>query len=152
VAGAFHGLEQLIERRMSSTRMGFGAALHTRNDTPVGEVLTYVHPEDLLHFGLIPELVGRLPIVATLEARTEDDLMRILTGLDHGVGHPKPLLSQVEAPPSLQTGDFGGYAHSAAWLKVADAVIEAQESFSSRRNDTMCLTLSTTALGRRCWL
>src|SRR5262244_4392829 len=53
--GAFHGLEKLIERRMSSTRMGFGAALHTRNDTPLGEVLTHVHPEDLLQFGLIPE-------------------------------------------------------------------------------------------------
>src|SRR6266853_5394459 len=77
--GAFHGLEKLIERRMSSTRMGFGAALHTRNDTPVGEVLTHVHPEDLLQFGLIPEFVGRLPIVATLEELTEDDCMRILT-------------------------------------------------------------------------
>src|SRR2546427_4331758 len=77
--GAFHGLEQLIERRMSSTRMGFGAALHTRNDTPLGEVLTHVQPEDLLHFGLIPEFVGRLPIVATLEELTEDDFMRILT-------------------------------------------------------------------------
>jgi len=77
--GAFHGLEKLIERRMSSTRMGFGAALHTRNDTPLGEVLTHVHPEDLLQFGLIPEFVGRLPIVATLEELTEDDFMRILT-------------------------------------------------------------------------
>ncbi len=77
--GAFHGLEKLIERRMSSKRMGFGAALHTRNDTPVGEVLTHVHPEDLLQFGLIPEFVGRLPIVATLEELTEDDCMRILT-------------------------------------------------------------------------
>src|SRR5207237_9278227 len=77
--GAFHGLEQLIERRMRSTRMGFGAVLHTRNDTPLGEVLTHVHPEDLLQFGLIPEFVGRLPIVATLEELTEDDCMRILT-------------------------------------------------------------------------
>ena len=77
--GAFHGLEKLIERRMSSKRMGFGAALHTRNDQPLGEVLTHVHPEDLLQFGLIPEFVGRLPIVATLEELTEDDCMRILT-------------------------------------------------------------------------
>jgi len=77
--GAFHGLEKLIERRMNSTRMGFGAALHTRNDTPLGELLTHVHPEDLLQFGLIPEFVGRLPIVATLEELTEDDFMRILT-------------------------------------------------------------------------
>jgi ATP-dependent Clp protease ATP-binding subunit ClpX len=77
--GAFHGLEKLIERRMSSKRMGFGAALHTRNDTLLGALLTHVQPEDLLQFGLIPEFVGRLPIVATLEALTEDDCMRILT-------------------------------------------------------------------------
>jgi ATP-dependent Clp protease ATP-binding subunit ClpX len=77
--GAFHGLEQLIERRMSSQRLGFGAALHTRHDQSLGELLTHVRPEDLLHFGLIPELVGRLPIVATLEELTEDDFIRILT-------------------------------------------------------------------------
>ena len=77
--GAFHGLEKLIERRMRSTRMGFGAALHTRHDQPLGELLTHVQPEDLLQFGLIPELVGRLPIVATLEELTEDDFIRILT-------------------------------------------------------------------------
>jgi ATP-dependent Clp protease ATP-binding subunit ClpX len=77
--GAFHGLEKLIERRMSSQRLGFGAALHTRHDQSLGELLTHVQPEDLLHFGLIPELVGRLPIVATLEELTEDDFIRILT-------------------------------------------------------------------------
>ena len=77
--GAFHGLEKLIERRISSKRMGFGAELNTRNDKPLGELLTQVQPEDLLKFGLIPEFVGRLPIVATLEELTEDDFMRILT-------------------------------------------------------------------------
>src|SRR5436853_1078869 len=55
--GAFHGMEKLIARRMSSTRMGFGAVLHTRHDQSLGELLTHVHPEDLLQFGLIPELV-----------------------------------------------------------------------------------------------
>ena len=77
--GAFHGLEQLIARRLSSKRMGFGAELHTRNAKPLGELLPQVQPEDLLKFGLIPEFVGRLPIVATLEELTEDDFMRILT-------------------------------------------------------------------------
>src|SRR5919108_886327 len=77
--GAFHGLEQLVARRLRSQRMGFGAALHTPHDTPLGELLTHVQPEDLLKFGLIPEFVGRLPIVATLEELTEDELMRILT-------------------------------------------------------------------------
>src|SRR3989475_5154807 len=77
--GAFHGLEKLIERRLSSTRMGCGAVLHPRHDQSLDELLTHVHPEDLLQFGLIPELVGRLPIVATLEELTEDDFIRILT-------------------------------------------------------------------------
>ncbi len=77
--GAFHGLEKIIEQRTSSKRMGFGAKLHTRDDKPLGKLLTQVLPGDLLKFGLIPEFVGRLPIVATLEELTEDDFIRILT-------------------------------------------------------------------------
>src|SRR5215467_8013820 len=77
--GAFHGLEKLIERRLRSQRVGFGAALHRRYDQSLGELLTHMQAEDLLQFGLIPELVGRLPIVATLEDLTEDDFIRILT-------------------------------------------------------------------------
>src|SRR5215510_13994133 len=76
--GAFHGLEKLIERRMNSTRMGFGATLHTRNETPLGQLLTHVHHEDLLQFGLIPEFVGRLPVIATLHDLDEPALVRIL--------------------------------------------------------------------------
>jgi len=77
--GAFHGLEKLIERRISSKHMGFEAKISSRLDNPLGELLTQVQPEDLLKFGLIPEFVGRLPIVATLEELTEDDFVRILT-------------------------------------------------------------------------
>src|SRR5438093_162797 len=77
--GAFHGLEKLIEHRIGHKQIGFGAELYARNDKPLGELLTQVQPEDLLRFGLIPEFVGRLPIVATLEELTEDDFMRILT-------------------------------------------------------------------------
>ena len=77
--GAFHGLEKIIQQRTSSKRMGFGADISTRNDKPLGELLTQVQPEDLLKFGLIPEFVGRLPIIATLEELTEDDFIRILT-------------------------------------------------------------------------
>jgi ATP-dependent Clp protease ATP-binding subunit ClpX len=77
--GAFHGLEKLIERRISSKHMGFEAKISSRNDNPLGELLTQVQPEDLLKFGLIPEFVGRLPIVATLEELTEEDFVRILT-------------------------------------------------------------------------
>jgi len=77
--GAFHGLEKLIERRISKRTMGFEAQLYTRADKPLGELLAQVQPEDLLKFGLIPEFVGRLPIVATLEELTEEDFVRILT-------------------------------------------------------------------------
>ena len=77
--GAFHGLEKLIERRISKRTMGFEAQLYSRNDKPLGELLAQVQPEDLLKFGLIPEFVGRLPIVATLEELTEEDFVRILT-------------------------------------------------------------------------
>jgi ATP-dependent Clp protease ATP-binding subunit ClpX len=59
--------------------MGFEAQLYSRNDKPLGELLSQVQPEDLLKFGLIPEFIGRLPIVATLEELTEEDFVRILT-------------------------------------------------------------------------
>jgi len=77
--GAFHGLEKIIERRISKRTMGFEAQLYTRNDKPLGELLAQVQPEDLLKFGLIPEFIGRLPIVATLDELTEEDFVRILT-------------------------------------------------------------------------
>src|SRR6266705_852081 len=77
--GAFVGLERIIERRISKRTMGFEAQLYTRNDKPIGELLAQVQPEDLLKFGLIPEFIGRLPIVATLEELPEEDFVRILT-------------------------------------------------------------------------
>ena len=77
--GAFHGLEKIIEQRMRKRTMGFEAQLYSRNDEPLGEILSRVQPEDLLKNGLIPEFVGRLPIVATLEEHTEDDFVCILT-------------------------------------------------------------------------
>ena len=77
--GAFHGLEKIIEQRMRKRTMGFEAQLYSRNDEPLGEILSHVQPEDLLKNGLIPEFVGRLPIVATLEELTEDDFVCILT-------------------------------------------------------------------------
>jgi len=59
--------------------MGFEAPIYTRSDKPLGELLIQVQPEDLLKFGLIPEFIGRLPVVATLDELTEDDFIRILT-------------------------------------------------------------------------
>jgi ATP-dependent Clp protease ATP-binding subunit ClpX len=77
--GAFCGLESIIERRIGVKGMGFGADIKKRMERKLSEVLREVQAEDLLHFGLIPEFVGRLPVVATLDELHEDALIDILT-------------------------------------------------------------------------
>jgi ATP-dependent Clp protease ATP-binding subunit ClpX len=77
--GAFEGLDKIVERRTRKQSMGFGAQVQSRNDKNVGELLAMVEPEDLLKYGLIPELVGRMPVVATLDSLNEDALVDILT-------------------------------------------------------------------------
>ena len=77
--GAFEGLDKIIENRTGKKTMGFGAQVLTRLEKPVGEILRQVMPEDLLKFGLIPEFIGRLPIVVALDALDEEALIRILT-------------------------------------------------------------------------
>lgn len=76
--GAFVGLERVVRRRMGTKSIGFGAKLASEKKMKLGEILADIQPEDLLKFGLIPEFVGRLPVIATMEELTEDDLMRIL--------------------------------------------------------------------------
>jgi len=76
--GAFDGLEKIIERRLTDQSMGFRSSPETRKKRHVGELLQHVMPEDLLKFGLIPEFIGRLPVVATLDALDEATLARIL--------------------------------------------------------------------------
>ena len=76
--GAFVGLEQIIGKRTGQRSMGFNAKLPTVKEANVGEVLAQVQPEDLIKFGLIPEFVGRIPVVATLDALDTPALVRIL--------------------------------------------------------------------------
>ncbi len=77
--GAFVGLDQIIQRRLGQSRLGFGADIKGRKEMKLGELLAQVQPEDLLKFGLIPEFIGRLPVLATLHELTEDALVDILT-------------------------------------------------------------------------
>jgi len=79
VGGAFIGLEQIIQQRMQGKSMGFGASLASGREKVTYELLSQVQPTDLIKFGFIPELVGRLPILATLQDLDEDHLVRILT-------------------------------------------------------------------------
>jgi ATP-dependent Clp protease ATP-binding subunit ClpX len=76
--GAFVGLDKSIEARVGRSGMGFGAEIKSRDDRRLGELLSMVQPEDLLRYGLIPEFVGRLPVVATLHDLDEGALIRIL--------------------------------------------------------------------------
>ncbi len=76
--GAFEGLDKIIEQRVRDQSLGFRASIQTRKDRNIGDILAQVMPEDLLKFGLIPEFVGRLPIVVTLDALDEEALVRIL--------------------------------------------------------------------------
>ena len=77
--GAFVGLEGVIERRIGVKGIGFGADIQTKDQRKIGEVLREVQAEDLLKFGLIPEFIGRIPVIATLEELDEDALVSILT-------------------------------------------------------------------------
>ena len=77
--GAFDGLDKIIERRIDRSSLGFGSELSSKKERKVGELFRQVQPHDLLKFGIIPELVGRLPVITSLHDLTTEDLVRILT-------------------------------------------------------------------------
>ncbi len=76
--GAFHGLEKMIENRTGKKGVGFGADIKKRQEKAIAGILANLLPEDLLKYGLIPEFVGRLPVVATVDNLTKDDLVEIM--------------------------------------------------------------------------
>ena len=77
--GAFNDLEDIISKRLNASTMGFGADIKSKRYKKVGNLLSDVRPEDLLKFGMIPEFIGRLPVIATLNELEQDELVRILT-------------------------------------------------------------------------
>lgn len=76
--GAFDGLEKIIEKRLDQKSIGFGANVQGKKDKDLGRILHDVQPRDVLKYGIIPELVGRLPVIAPLNALKREDLVRIL--------------------------------------------------------------------------
>ncbi|NQT10546.1 MAG: ATP-dependent Clp protease ATP-binding subunit ClpX [Desulfobacteraceae bacterium] len=76
--GTFTGLEKIIQRRLGSKVMGFGANINKQKDKKIGETLRLLQPEDLIKYGLIPEFLGRLPVIATLDELNESSLIKIL--------------------------------------------------------------------------
>jgi len=77
--GAFDGIDKIIEHRLDRRTMGFGAEIQSRKERDVGELMQEIQPEDLLKFGIIPELVGRLPVITALGSLDRDQMVRILT-------------------------------------------------------------------------
>jgi ATP-dependent Clp protease ATP-binding subunit ClpX len=77
--GAFDGLDKIIERRIAHSSMGFGSEIFSKNDIAHDVIISSVEPDDLIHFGLIPELIGRLPVVTTLQSLDKDAMLSILT-------------------------------------------------------------------------
>lgn len=98
--GAFDGLEKVIQQRTAKTGIGFNAAVPGKDDRGVSDLLLEVEPEDLIKFGLIPELIGRLPVVATLAQLDEEALIQILT-------EPKnALVKQYKALLTMEGSEF----------------------------------------------
>ena len=94
--GAFAGLEKVIEARTEASGIGFGATVRSKQQRSISEVFREVEPEDLIKFGIIPELVGRMPVVATLAELTEDALVQILTEPKNALAKQFARLLQME--------------------------------------------------------
>ncbi|MDJ0915659.1 MAG: ATP-dependent Clp protease ATP-binding subunit ClpX [Desulfobacterales bacterium] len=94
--GTFTGLEQIIKRRLGSKAMGFGANIVGSDEKRIGEILEMVQPEDLIKFGLIPEFLGRLPVVATLDELSEETLIRILQEPKNALVKQYQMLFEIE--------------------------------------------------------
>ncbi len=77
--GAFDGVDKIIQNRIGKKNLGFGADIRSKEDTSIGEILAHILPEDLLRYGLIPEFVGRVPVIVPLQALDQKALVRILT-------------------------------------------------------------------------
>ena len=101
--GSFTGIEQLIQRRIGRQGLGFGAEIKRADERRLGEILRDLEPQDLQKFGLIPEFVGRLPVLATLDDLEDKDLERILTidkeRWQQEIGFREEHLSQFERMP-----------------------------------------------------
>ncbi len=117
--GAFVGLEAIIEQRLNRKAIGFGAEIRGKSDGRLGELLAKCQPEDLLKYGLIPEFIGRLPVVATLDELDEKALIRVLTEPRNALAKQyEKLLSFEKVKLKLTEGALGAIARKAYLQKT----------------------------------
>jgi ATP-dependent Clp protease ATP-binding subunit ClpX len=133
--GAFSGLEKIISDRGRKTSIGFGASVMAPEDRRTGDLFREVEPEDLLKFGLIPEFVGRLPVLATLEDLDEDALIKILT-------EPKnALVKQYQRLFDMENVDLG--IHPDALVAISKRAIDRKTGARGLRSIMESILLET---------
>jgi ATP-dependent Clp protease ATP-binding subunit ClpX len=116
--GAFAGLDKIIERRVGKNSIGFGSEVHSKQDSLQSELLAEVMPEDLLNFGLIPEFIGRLPVISAVHQLRREDLVQILM-------EPKnALVKQYQRFFSFDSIELG-FTDDALW-EIADKALERE--------------------------
>jgi ATP-dependent Clp protease ATP-binding subunit ClpX len=142
--GAFCGLEAIIERRIGGKSLGFGSDVKSKTEKNIGELLAMVEPDDLLKFGMIPEFVGRLPVVTSLEELDEASLIEILTKPRNAlVKQYKKLLEMDGVQLKFTDGALEAIAHAALKNKAGarglraileNAMLDIMYDVPSKRN------------------
>ena len=137
--GAFAGLEKIIDDRMQGKSMGFGAHVAAPEERRTGEMLKHTEPEDLLRFGLIPEFIGRLPVIATLEDLDEEALVKILV-------EPKNALVKQYAEAVRHGGCRAGASPRMRWarLPARRSTARPARAASARSSKAYCSTPCST--------
>ncbi len=117
--GAFDGLDKIVEKRVDKSPMGFDAPVQSKSKRDVGKLLGMAEPDDLLKFGIIPELVGRLPMITCLKSLTKEDLVRILVEPKNALAKQyKELMALDNVELEIQRSALDGIAQKALDRKI----------------------------------
>ena len=157
--GAFDDLDKIIGRRVNQNPMGFGARVKSRKESTSDEYLASVEPEDLLKFGLIPEFVGRLPVVATLHALSDDALLKILREPKNAIIKQYQKLFRMEGveltfdeaalKAVVQSALQRGMGARALRSIIEDVMLDIMYHLPTRSNITKCVITKETILKRK---
>lgn len=126
VGGAFDGIEKIIQKRTGQKSLGFGAPIVSKNNLKIGDILKFVETEDLLKYGLIPEFIGRVPVVVSLDSLDEDALFKILTQPKNALTKQYKLLFEIDGVDLTFEKD--------ALIEVAKKAIEKNTGARGLRN------------------
>jgi ATP-dependent Clp protease ATP-binding subunit ClpX len=157
--GAFEGLDKIIAKRVSNNPIGFGADIRGKKDYSVDEYLKQVEPDDLLKFGLIPEFVGRLPVIASLHSLSESALMNIMTEPKNALVKQFKKLFKLESVDLefeedalravVQKAMLRGTGARALRAVLEEVMLDIMYHLPSRPNITKCLITRDTIVERR---